>query len=223
MHRAAPALTLALASLLVLAACDDHTEGVTSATVSDPPAVATEPATPPTAARETLAIDRATSSVGFTGAKVSANHDGSFGDFAGSIELDAADVTASAVRVTIQMSSLSIEPARLAQHLLTPDFFDAPQFPTATFESTSIATGGTGQVGGQPATHTITGNLTMRGQTRAITFPAIVAVEPTGVRARSEFTIDRRDFGIVYTGMADDLIENEVVIRFDVRAPRSAS
>ncbi len=216
-------VSLALASLLALAACgEDHTEGVTSAAVSDPSAVAAEP-TPavPSAARETLTIDRAASTLGFTGAKISATHDGSFSDFAGTIELDPANLTASSVRMTIQMASLSIEPERLAQHLLTPDFFDAPQFPTATFESTSVVAGGEGQVQGQPATHTVTGNLTLRGTTRTVAIPAIVTVEPTGVRARSEFTINRRDFAIVYPGMPDDLIADGVVIRFDVRAPRS--
>lgn len=215
-----PLLTLSASSLLLFAACEDHTEGVTAATVSEPAAAA--PAAPPSASRERLAIDRATSSIGFTGAKVSATHDGSFRDFEGTIELDPASVDASAVRVTIQIASLSIEPERLAGHLLTPDFFDAPRFPTATFESTSIREGSEATVAGQRATHTITGNLTLRGTTRAITFPAIVEVQPTGVRARSELTIDRRDFGIVYPGMPDDLIRDQVVVRFDVRAPRAS-
>ena len=214
-------ISLALVSILALAACgSDHTEGVTRATATEPAAPAAPAAATPSTARETLAIDRAASSIGFTGAKITATHDGSFSQFDGTIELDPQDLTASAVRVTIQMSSLSIEPERLAQHLLTPDFFDAPQFPTATFESTAVRAGGEGTVGGQPATHTVTGNLTMRGQTRSVSIPAIVAVEPTGVRARSEFTINRRDFGIVYPGMPDDLIADDVVIRFDVRAPR---
>ncbi|UJR82326.1 YceI family protein [Sandaracinus amylolyticus] len=216
---------LALASLLALAACgSDHTEGVSTATVAEPAAAAPapEPTTAAPAARETLQIDRASSSVGFTGAKITASHDGSFSDFSGTIDLNPADVTASAVRMTVQMASLQIEPAQLATHLLTPDFFDAPQFPTATFESTAVRAGGEGQVNGQPATHTVTGNLTMRGTTRAVSFPAILTVEPSGVRAQSEFTIQRRDFGIVYPGMPDDLIRDEVVIRFDVRAPRSA-
>lgn len=214
-------ISLALASILALAACgnDSHAEGVTRAE----PAAAAAPVAPaaPSASRETLSIDRASSSVGFTGAKITATHDGSFSQFDGTIELEPQDLTASSVRVTIQMSSLSIEPAQLAEHLLTPDFFDAPQFPTATFESTAVRAGGEGTIGGQPATHTITGNLTLRGQTRSISFPAIVTVEATGVRAQSEFTIARRDFGIVYPGMPDDLISNDVVIRFDVRAPRS--
>jgi polyisoprenoid-binding protein YceI len=168
-----------------------------------------------------LTVDRASSSIGFTGAKVTGSHDGSFSDFTGTIQLDPGNVTASAVEMTVQIASLHIEPERLSQHLLTPDFFDAAQFPTATFRSTSITEGGTGTVGDRPATHTITGELTMRGTTRTISFPAVVVVTPNEVTAQSEFTIQRRDFGIVYPGMPDDLIRDEVVLRFQMRAPRT--
>lgn len=212
--------TILLSSLLVLAACEDHTEGVAAATSA--PATATPAAaTAPTTQRQTLTIDRAASTVGFTGAKVTASHDGSFSDFSGTIELDPASVTASSVRVQIQMASMSIEPAQLSEHLASPELLDFAQFPTSTFESTTITEGATAQVGDRPGTHTITGNLTMHGQTRAISFPAIVEVTDGAVTADSQFTVNRRDFGIVYPGMPDDLIADGVVIRFHVRAPRS--
>lgn len=210
-------IALALPALLALAGCSDHTEGVTAATVSAGPA----PVAPPsTRERETLALDRSRSTVGFTGAKVTGSHDGAFSDFDGAIELDPEDLTASAVRVTIRMASVAIEPEDLAGHLRSADFFDVERFPEATFTSSAIRAGGEGRVGGERATHTVTGALSLHGQTRTITFPAIVSVSPTEVRARSETSIDRRQFGIVYPGMPDDLIRDQVVIRFDVRAPR---
>lgn len=212
-------LATLLVSAALLGACDDHTEGVSSATVSDPAPPPTT-ATTPSEGHQTLTIARAGSSVGFTGAKVTGSHDGTFNDFSGTIDL-APDVTASSVQVTIQIGSLSIEPERLQGHLLSPDLFDAAQFPTATFQSTAIAAGASGTVGDAPATHTVTGNLTLHGQTHAISFPAIIEVGASGVTARAEFTINRRDFGIVYPGMPDDLIRDEVVIRFSVTAPRA--
>jgi polyisoprenoid-binding protein YceI len=207
-----------LVSFALLGACDDPSAGVSAATVTDPappPAAAA-----PSADHETLTIAREGSSVGFTGSKVTGSHDGTFGDFAGTITL-APDVTASSVDVTIQIASLAIEPQRLHDHLLSPELFGAAEFPTAHFQSTAITAGGTGTVGDAPATHTVTGNLTLHGQTHAISFPAVIAVTPTGVTARAEFTIQRQDFGIVYPGMPDDLIRNEVVIRFAVVAPRA--
>lgn len=221
------ARTLVLLSALSLGACSDHTEGVATATVSAPVAptpipaeAAPTPTTAPSApARTTLTIDRAGSEVGFTGAKITDSHTGTFSDFSGTIELGAT-IPESRVSVAIQIASLVIEPARLHGHLLSPDLLDAAGFPTATFESTSITEGATGTVGDLPATHTVTGNLTLHGQTRSITFPAIIAMTDTEVTSSAEFVIDRMTFGIVYPGMPDDLIRPEVVVRFRVRAPR---
>jgi polyisoprenoid-binding protein YceI len=207
---------LVLSSLtLLLAACSDPAENTTAARVEATPAEPSEPQ--PSAAngeRESLTIDTARSSVGFTGSKVTDSHDGTFRTFSGTMQLDPNSIENSSVSVTIQIDSVQIEPERLRTHLLSPDLFDAAQFPTATFQSTRIRAGGEG------GTHTVTGNLTLHGQTRAITFPATIEVQPNEVRARAEFSINRQDFGIVYPGMPDDLIRDAVVIRFDVRAPR---
>lgn len=214
---------LAASAFLLLAACEDHTEGVSAAEVAEPAETGSAPAAQDSnAERARLSIDAARSTVGFTGAKVTDSHTGTFSDFEGSLVFDPEDPTASEVRVTIRTASVQIEPERLLGHMKSEDFFHVERFPTAEFESTSIREGGEGTVGGTAATHTVTGNLTLRGETRQITFPAVVEVTPQEVRARSEFSIDRKDFAIVYPGMQDDLIKDEVVIRFDVRAPRAS-
>lgn len=202
---------LILSAALALAACEDPAAETTAAEVSEP---ATE-AAPAPSSTEHLTLDAARSTLGFTGAKVTASHDGRFNQIAGTIDLDPQSLSASRVEVTVQMSSMTIEPERLRGHLLTADFFDVERFPTSTFTSTRIEEGAEG------ASHTVTGNLTLHGVTRAITFPADIQVGPSEVRARAEFSINRRDFEIVYPGMPDDLIRDNVVIRFDVRAPRS--
>lgn len=211
---------------LALYACDDHTADVPAATVAsetpgaDSPVADTPAADTPAAmgapARVTLPIDAARSSVGFTGAKITGSHDGTFGQFSGSVELDSANLLRSTVRVEIQMSSVAIEPARLRTHLVSDDFFGVETHPTATFVSTQLA-----EVSTEGATHLVTGDLTLHGQTRSISFPATIHVSAAEVHANAEFSINRRDFEIVYPGMPDDLIRDEVVIRFDVHAPRS--
>ena len=72
------------------------------------------------------------------------------------------------------------------------------------------------------ATHTITGNLTLRGVTKTISFPANVTVAANAVTAKAEFALPRLQFGIAYAGKADDLIRDNVIIKLDVTAPRSA-
>ena len=38
---------------------------------------------------------------------------------------------------------------------------------------------------------------------------------------KAEFTINRKDFGILYAGMPDDLIKDDVLLKIDLRIPRS--
>jgi polyisoprenoid-binding protein YceI len=68
----------------------------------------------------------------------------------------------------------------------------------------------------------VTGNLTLHGVTKAITFPATIRVTPTGFEVDAEFTINRKDFGIVYAGQQDDLIRDDVVIKLNIRASKKA-
>lgn len=181
-------------------------------------AAATPAATPPAAANvERLPLRPDVSTIGFVGRKITASHDGRFAQFSGTIELDPARVENSRVTVEIQMASVQIEPPRLRGHLLSPDLFNVAQFPTATFTSTAIQAGGA-----DGASHTLTGNLTLHGVTRAITFPARVSVGPRAVSTTAEFSINRREFGIVYPGMPDDLIQDAVTIRLNLTAPRGS-
>ena len=207
------------ALLLLGAACEDHTEGVAEAVVEEPTesAESAPREAPDEASRETLTIDTSRSSVGFTGAKVTDSHDGTFQQWSGTIDFDPADPAASKVAITIQMDSVQIEPERLQGHLKSEDLFAVETYPEAKFESTSIVA----QQGENGATHRITGDLTLHGQTKRIAFPAKVEVSDGEVAASAEFVIDRQQFGITYPGMPDDLIKDEVVIRFDVKAPRS--
>ena len=175
---------------------------------------ATEPEATP-AGPETLAVTAENSRVEFEGSKVTGSHTGNFPDFTGSVTFDPSDLTASSVSITIDTTTLVSDNERLTGHLRSDDFFDVAVHPTSTFESTSIAAGGA-----DGATHTITGNLTLVGQTRSISFPATLAVTDAALTAQAEFFILRQDFGIEYPGRPDDLIRNEVVIRLNLNLPR---
>jgi polyisoprenoid-binding protein YceI len=82
------------------------------------------------------------------------------------------------------------------------------------FVSTAIATAGT------PNAYTITGNLTLHGVTKSISFPATAVLTDKDLKANSEFSINRKDFGIVYPGMPDDLIRDDVLIKLTIEAPK---
>lgn len=155
-----------------------------------------------------FAVTQENGTVGFVGAKVTDQHEGTFEKFTGTIDLVDGDIEKSKVMVDIDMTSLAIEPEKLQGHLLSDDFFLVEKFPKATFESTSIKKGGDGG-----ASHTVTGNLTLRGETKSITFPATITASGDAVSVKTEFAINRKDFGIVYAGMKDDLIKDNVLIK----------
>jgi polyisoprenoid-binding protein YceI len=150
------------------------------------------------------------SKVEFTGAKVTGKHEGSFGTFEGTIGLVNDDPVMSAVQIAIDLGSLTITPPKLADHLKSADFFDVAKFPKATFSSTAIRpSSGT-------ATYNVTGRFDLHGVNKPLTFPATIRTSPHSVEADAELTINRKDYGIVYPGMPDDLISDEVRIKLHI-------
>jgi polyisoprenoid-binding protein YceI len=199
--------------LLVHVACDnDPGKGKSKATVAEAVSVAPLPTTP---AAAIYRFSNEDSKVEFVGAKVTRKHDGSFGKFSGAIEAPDGKPESSRLSAEIDIASITADEAKLTGHLKSPDFFDVARFPGAKFTSTSVTPGGD-----KGATHTITGNLEMHGVTKSISFPATVKLTPEAADASAEFVINRKDFGIVYAGMADDLIKDEVAIKLSIHAKK---
>jgi polyisoprenoid-binding protein YceI len=194
---------------LGLVGCKNPGADVAPATVEEAPAEEAKQA--PAATGTALPITPANSKVEFVGAKVTRSHDGGFNDFGGKLEL-ADPVEQSQIDITIQTASLFSDDPKLTKHLKSPEFFDVEKFPTATFKSTEIKKEGEG--------HVISGDLTLHGVTKRISFPATVTLSDAEVKAMSEFSINRKDFGIVYPGMPDDLIRDLVVIKLSLALPR---
>ncbi len=169
----------------------------------------------PTSA-ETLVISPGNSKVEFVAAKVTRSHNGSFKQFAGTIELLNNTVEGSRVKIDIDTNSVVTDEDALTKHLQTPDFFDVAKYPKATFTSTKIETS---NAGGAP--RSVTGNLELHGIKKSITFPATITVAPDSVSVNAEFAINRKDFGIVFQNKADDLIRDGVVIKLTLKVPRT--
>lgn len=168
----------------------------------------------------TYTADTTQSKVEWVGTKPTGRHHGTIGVKEGSLTADANGITGG--KFVLNVASLKADDqdaegnAKLAGHLSSPDFFDAAKYPTATFEITSVKPGvdsAAGTVVAKDATHTITGNLTLKDQTKSITFPAKVAVTDANVTADANFNIDRTLWGMNYMGDAsvqDKFISHEV-------------
>jgi polyisoprenoid-binding protein YceI len=129
---------------------------------------------------------------------------GDFGSVTGAVQYDGKDVTKAQINATIDVNSITTRVAKRDEHLKTADFFDVAKYPTMTFVSTSIKPAAGGK-------YSMTGNLTLRGVTRPVTFeldaPAGPVKDHNGVvkiGAAARGSINRKDFGVNYHQVLDN-------------------
>ena len=150
------------------------------------------------------------SKIEFTGSKVTGSHFGGFKSFEGRFSVVDGKLVPAGQTIQIDMKSIWSNNEKLTGHLMSPDFFAVEEFPTSTFAVTAAEPAESG--------FTVTGNLSLHGVTKSISFPADVQITDTKVTLKAEFFIMRFDFDVKYPGKADDLIRDEVVIRLDITA-----
>ncbi|MBB4066553.1 YceI family protein [Gellertiella hungarica] len=125
------------------------------------------------------------------------NAHGIFKTVSGSISFDKDDVTKSSVEITIDAGSIDTNDAKRDEHLKSPDFLNAAEFPAITFKSTAIEKTG-------DKTAKVTGDLTVVGTTKPVTLdvtfnseaslPWDASVVKTGFSATGSFS--GPDFGL---------------------------
>lgn len=133
-------------------------------------------------------------------------------DLSGDIMFDEDEPANSSVRVSFPVSAMNVTPD-LFDHLMTDDFFGSEEA-TVTFESTAIEV--TGEEEG-----TITGDLTINGQTQEVTLDAELTErgenpmgQPT-VGFMASTTIMRSDYGL---GAFVPFVSDEVEIQISLEA-----
>ncbi|CAO3455573.1 Protein yceI precursor [Azospirillum argentinense] len=141
---------------------------------------------------------------------------GRFNTVAGELSFDKDAADKSSLSVTIDTTSVDTNHAKRDEHLKSPDFFNAKEFPKMTFKSTKIETTG-------DKTGKLHGDLTLLGVTKPVVLDVTFnkdgvspasKQETVGFSARG--TIKRSDFGMKYgvPNIGDDIqiiIESEAV------------
>ncbi len=88
---------------------------------------------------DTFKIDPVDSSVVFSVMSLGVNDfHGRFNDVSGTVVLDEADPSKSSIDFTIPIESVDTKNGKRDQHLKSPDFFNAKQFPVMTFKSKKV-------------------------------------------------------------------------------------
>lgn len=143
------------------------------------------------AAPSTSPVSTKASSIVWNAKKVTGEHTGTIGISAGKLVVNKNQITGG--NFTIDMKSIVCKDItdpeynkKFVGHISSGDFFEIEKFPTAQFVITKVA-------GNQ-----VSGNLTIKGITKAITFPAQIAVNNGKVSAKANITIDRTDYDIKF-------------------------
>lgn len=144
---------------------------------------------------------------------------GRFNEVQGSITYDSNDLSKLSTEVTIKTASYASNNLGGEDAVKSSAFLDVATYPEMTFKSTGVTVNGDEL--------TMTGNLTIHGVTKQVTFPfAFLAPfkDPTRantVAASASFTINRLDFGILFSRKlpnGKEFIGNEVHIELNVLA-----
>lgn len=146
---------------------------------------------------QTWSVDKYHSRLGFAVSHLSISEiDGSFKDFSATITSSKEDFSDASFVISATIASINTEIDQRDQHLKGADFFDAAQFPTLTFKSTSFK-----KVSDK--TYKLTGDLTLHGVTKPVTLDAVLNGTTTNPQSKKavagfKFTgiVKRSDFGI---------------------------
>lgn len=140
---------------------------------------------------------------------------GRFNEVEGKFSLDRQDPTKSTFQLTIKADSVDTANAARDEHLRQPDYFDTKQFPTIEFKSTSVKAIDGG--------YEVTGDFTMHGKTKEVTFLLMGGKEHTfkdvkRVAFSTELKLKRSDFGFDKNAIGP--IGDEAIIIIDCEGMR---
>jgi polyisoprenoid-binding protein YceI len=149
---------------------------------------------------------------------------GAFNEFEGTATIDGADPSKSSAAVTIQVASIDTRNAQRDEHLRNNDFLDADNHPTISFTSTGVERS-------DGLTFDVTGDLTIRGTTKSITFPLEftgAVTDPFGnerIGFDGSVVINRKDWGVNWNAALEAggvLVSEKVTLEFEISAVKEA-
>ena len=168
---------------------------------------------------QSIPISKERSNMTWSSKKIvgSSNHTGTIDIQDGMILVSEGQVSGG--EFTIDMNSIQNTEAgageRLVGHLKSADFFDVENFPDSKMKITKIE-----KMNGSEGAYSVTGNLTIKGKTNQITFPAKIKQDGNNVIADATFSIDRTKWGVTYGSGSffDNLGDNAIddLIGFEI-------
>ncbi|HVX64265.1 MAG TPA: YceI family protein [Pirellulales bacterium] len=170
----------------------------------------------PAAAGDEYAYDPVHSSISFKARHLDISWiHGRFNEAEGKFVIDREDPSKSTFELSIKVDSVDTANTARDEHLRQPDYFDAKQFPTIDFKSTSVKP--------IPGGYKVTGDFTMHGKTKQVTIELLGGKEAEfkgtkRVGFSTELAVKRSDFGFDKKNIG--LIGDEALIFIDCEGAR---
>ena len=174
-------------------------------------------------AADTYKVDAKASKVTWEGRKLLGSHHGTLSVKSGSLETNKGALSGG--EIMIDMTTLKDEDlddkelnGKLVNHLKSEDFFSIEKNPTSNLKITKVE-----MADGKAQ---ITGDLTIKGITKPIRFPADVSVDKKNLTAKGSFEVDRTMYDIkfrslkFFSNIGDKVIKDQFQIGFDLRATK---
>lgn len=204
--------TLLLAFALFMASCGRSDKP--DAEVTDAVTPATEESNEVVEEASTYAVNTEASVINWRGFKPTGkDHVGTLKLANGSVKVEGSQLVGG--KFVVDMNSLDNTDlkgteghGKLLGHLKSEDFFNVANHPTSSLEITKVEASNE-----EGATHNISGNLTIKGISKNVTFPATVEVTDNGVTANAAFVIDRSQWDVKFgsTSFFPDLVGDKVI------------
>ncbi|MCA0231339.1 MAG: YceI family protein [Bacteroidetes bacterium] len=149
---------------------------------------------------------------------------GSFKSFEGSVQTEGDSFDGASIQFTADVNSIDTNMEQRDGHLKSADFFDAENFPTLSFASTSFVQKGDDEF-------TLTGDLTLRGVTKSISLAVNYGGQMVdfygNTKAGFELTgkINRKDFGLNWGAVTEAggvVVSDEVKLNFNIQVAKQA-
>ena len=164
------------------------------------------------ASAQTKKIDASKSNITWVGKKVTGSHEGTIKFKEGALTFKGAKLTGG--NFVVNMASIAVTDLKAGEgkeklegHLKADDFFGTEKFPLGTLKFTKVAAK-------QNGIYTVTGDLTLKGITKPITFDMLVK----GTKASAALVVDRTKYDIKYNSGSffDGLGDKTIYDNFDL-------
>ncbi len=163
----------------------------------------------------TYTIDPDYSSIMWNATVPIGTREGGWTMFDGTITMEEGKPETMKIDVTVDMTSAFSDAPELTEKLQGDEnFFKPGTYPTSTFKSKSVKKTAEG--------YEVTGDFTIRGVTKEVTFPATVTIEGDKLTAQATLSMNRQDFGITYhSTIGDYVIQDMCKLILDIIANKT--